>query len=416
MKNILVFILLTLSLHSHAAVTETVFADLVAQALQADPEYANKKQDLEIANTQYTAANAAFLPTLELSASQNQIGRYFDNQPLNYQSYALTSNFNIFKFGADVATRSSYSSLLSSKESALNEYKIQFEKSFTESLLNYIAINRYSAIKNEQLKSQKRLLEIATQRFKQGYLAKQEVDKMRIDLEFIENEISNLQEQQSQVLINLKKQLKNIPEDLPWPWLKSIESFQSKNFNLEDHPSYLVRFYATESFKSDYQRSSRQFWGSLDLKMQWSESNEVDDDFTPQAGTYLVLTIPLFNRMQDWAERKVSFAKSVQADNSLEAIRRSLRSEYEGALQIFENRKQTYRKRNVTLTTSRALLSDNQSRFQKGRISANDLSIDQNRVFQAEQVAIEALLNAHLAFKDLCAASGKTQSQCTASK
>jgi len=163
---------------------------------------------------------------------------------------------------------------------------------------------------------------------------------------------------------------------------------------------------------NNYDQSRSQFWGSLDLNLQWLRSNQVNSEFSNESAAYLTFTVPLFNRMKDWSARKISFEKKHQAENSLRQIKENLIAQHQQATEVLENQLQSFKKRTLMLKTSRALLADNEARFRQGRISANELSIDQNRVYQAEQIAVNSLLNVHVSMKDICKTLGKVLKDC----
>ncbi len=388
------------------------FLDLIDQALQTDSDYANRKSELRSSDISLTTATAQFLPDLTLTATQAQLGDQFFRQPTKYQSYLVNSQLNIFKFGADWSGRGAARMNYEAKSAALAEYQLQFEATFSEKLLRYISFKKLLRIKEEQHASQKRLLEIANQRYQRGYLARQEVDKLSIDLDFIDSEVTDLQNSLIQVTQDLNKRLATLPENLNWPWSEKVDQFKESTLVLEDHPSYVVSSRNQESSDFSYDQARSQFWGSLDLNLQWLRSNEVANEFTNQSASYLTLTIPLFNRMKDWSARRLAFERKSQSENLLKKTKEDLGAQYQKSKEIFENHRHGFRKRSATLKTSRLLLDDNRARFQQGRISANELSIDQNRVYQSEQVAISAVLNVHLALKDLCSSSGRFLKDC----
>ena len=58
------------------------------------------------------------------------------------------------------------------------------------------------------------------------------------------------------------------------------------------------------------------------------------------------------------------------------------------------------------------LYEDNIKRFRAGRISANDLILDQNRVFDSELLAIEGWGDLHLNLSKFCHSIGMLVSEC----
>ena len=52
------------------------------------------------------------------------------------------------------------------------------------------------------------------------------------------------------------------------------------------------------------------------------------------------------------------------------------------------------------------LFEDNRQRFKMGRATANDLAVDQNRLLEAELLAVDGWVNAHLSLVKLCHALG----------
>ena len=68
--------------------------------------------------------------------------------------------------------------------------------------------------------------------------------------------------------------------------------------------------------------------------------------------------------------------------------------------------------REKTLQTSKKLYETNLKRFQRAIINANELRIDQERLYQAEYNAIKGWAEAHLAYMRACHAVGLEVRNC----
>jgi outer membrane protein TolC len=132
----------------------------------------------------------------------------------------------------------------------------------------------------------------------------------------------------------------------------------------------------------------------------------------PQYSTGLVLTVPLFDRLQNYGAYAAQADVATQAELEVERIRRLARREWDSAKGALPLAIETALARDKTLVVARGLYEDNVRRFERGLIEANGLSVDQQRLLQSEQLAVRGWATAHGTLARLCFARGLRIKEC----
>jgi outer membrane protein TolC len=120
----------------------------------------------------------------------------------------------------------------------------------------------------------------------------------------------------------------------------------------------------------------------------------------------LLLNFPLFDRLTTLSNARVQAYAKKQAEVTLETVRRQAQSEWDSALAGFRTALSSARSRDQVLRKSREIYQDQLRRFQLGKISANDLAVDEQRFHDSELLAVNGWAAVHVNLADLCHARG----------
>jgi outer membrane protein TolC len=170
---------------------------------------------------------------------------------------------------------------------------------------------------------------------------------------------------------------------------------------------------------------ARQAWGkilpSLDLNLTYGYSKSdanapVVTEMPPgsfwSGAATLTLTIPLFDRLTNYSSYQAQIHTKALAEIDLDRTRRNAESEWRTARDTLLVALRTAKSRDETLAVSRRLYQDNLLRFRKGLVDANELSVDQERSYNAELFAIRGWSGLHTSFARLCHAMGLRVERC----
>ncbi len=148
---------------------------------------------------------------------------------------------------------------------------------------------------------------------------------------------------------------------------------------------------------------------SIDLTFTYGSQDFTSSLPGTSANTYariLSLTIPISDQLNEYSNYTQAVNQAGQASVQKSFLIRALVPQFESAKLKFLNSLDSTLRREKNLSVSRKRYDDNFSRFKQGRVTVNDLLIDQNRLSDAELLAIESWYNLHLNFERLCHANG----------
>ncbi len=96
----------------------------------------------------------------------------------------------------------------------------------------------------------------------------------------------------------------------------------------------------------------------------------------------------------------------------MELIKRKARQDFESAKRGFDLALASALARDKTASLSRKLYQDNLLRFRKGLANANELALDQRRLYESELSAIKGWNSAHTQYSKLCHSVGRRIREC----
>ncbi len=363
-----------------------------------------QRENINIAKAQHLKPLGQFTPQLNLVGREIQSGDpYNENHPLN-----LTASINLFRFGADALEYKSTNLNIKSQEEKLSSEILMTEDEALLALFNVIkfstSLDIYQGISNNRAE----LVRIADERYHKGLLAAQEVEKLKVDLENSKareaNASNDLKDAEAQLTAFLGFHWSN----KTWPWTDTIKSKGSQfaqEIKLESHPQFRAALLAEDSDLTFAKSQFRKRLPSLDLSFSYGKSDPVNYPSLYYAGS-LVLTIPLFDQLNSLSNFKQAEALSAKTTAQKYSVMREIGPKFEAAQMKFQTSLDSTIRREKNLSVSRKLYDDNFSRFKQGRVSVNDLLIDQSRLSDAELLAIEAWYNLHVNYERLCHAGG----------
>ena len=397
---------------SSSLAADLSFSQAYQKILDLSLRTETQKFNVDIAKAQHLKPLGQFTPQLNIVGKDVQGGdpRYTEHL-IN-----LSATMNIFRFGADGLEYKSTNLNTKSQEEKLLSEKLGSENDALVALFTLIrlatSLDVYQGITNNRAE----LVRIADERYRKGLLALQEVEKLRVDYENAKAREADTFNELKDSEAALNAQLGFSWFSKAWPWTDAIKnkgaSF-AQEFKLENLPLYRSARLYEESTQNYARAQIRKRLPSLDLNFTYGTTDLTSGLPSTSANYYigsLALTIPLLDQLNSYSNYKQAEGFAGQASAQKEFLIRELKPQFETAQKKFLNSVDATLRREKNLSTSRKLYDDNFSRFKQGRVTVNDLLIDQTRLSDAELLAIEALYNLHLNFERLCHANGMSVS------
>lgn len=162
--------------------------------------------------------------------------------------------------------------------------------------------------------------------------------------------------------------------------------------------------------------SKAQYWPSLDLTLSYQESPWRDaaksSNSSIQYSGLLTLTLPIWSRFETSSAVSSSRTVKILADNDL----RKSKKQYEEQFKFLEKKialsRENLSEADKNLTLAKKLYEDYLRSFKIGRISTNDLFLEQARLISSESLLTESLLAFHQSIVSLCVLQGQNLSSC----
>lgn len=328
------------------------------------------------------------------------------------ESSRLLLNLNLFRGGGDFFAYKSGQKALDQSDLKLNLAAIHLQETAAKILFDWLELKLNLQSRKNLLESKKELLRVARERYARGQLPEQEVDKVKVELSNAEIEIRQAEVELLSIKADLDSYLAGATEIQDWPWqeatknnifskLKPVaERFQSNVYELE------------KELRMNKSREALSNWiPRVDLSSRFDS-----DHLTPNSdgawSSYVTFTFQLWDRGQNISDRRYWSELSVAADADLrsyqlteEAKLTSLRDRFD---KTFQNAQQSL----ASLNESQKIAKESLRRFQLGRASVNDLSIDQARLNSTETLAASAIKQLHLVLLEICVSADELPSNC----
>jgi outer membrane protein TolC len=422
MKKFLFAFGLALFLRSPVMAAPT-FNEVINSAVENLEEVRGKESELRAAEITRRQSIYNFLPDLNLAGTYSETGTELDHRDVD-RSYGLSSTLNLFRFGGDLNSYQSADFTSQGLKFDLQNTRLRMEESLVLKSLELIASHQETEIRKKLIVAQRSFFDVAEKRYARGILSRQELDQVTIDFRIAEARLKDAALTEFKNKEALKVYFKSLTgsQELPevlltaWPWLQKLEkgSFQKIKFRVEDHPAWKQLQSRVQASELLAKAKFSSLWPSLDLTLKYSNEIGVvtNDRWLPQWAGLVTLTIPIFNRLENYSNYQLSRETELRERLSLERSTRELTANWTTAETEFLTQLSSALTREQTLKVSHTLYQDNLRRFQAGRTSANDLFNDQDRLYQAELLVVQGWRAAHESYLRLCHSLGQSLSEC----
>ncbi|MCM2277821.1 MAG: efflux RND transporter permease subunit [Oligoflexia bacterium] len=361
-----------------------------------------------------------FLPSISLGAKQStsSIGTGTDSSRTSSRSIEADATINLFRFGADAAA----SKAAIHEETALRQQadsaRLEAEAEAAAALLQVIRRSQEIQILTRLAKMEEDSVRIARERYARGLLPLQEVEKVSIDLENARARLSDGEVRAAEASARLVALLGQADLDHDWPWINRLKqgSFDSllgapSGVPLQ-HPRVRAAASRAQAEEELLSRQYRLLLPSLDASLVYGYYEPKAQASYPAWTGVLTLSLPVFDRLAGISRTKALARSREAALLRLEQSQRDALETWEAVTQGFRAARSSALAREKTLLTTRKLYEDGLKRFQQGRMTTNELFVEQSRLSETEFLAVESWSAAHLALTRLCHTLGKRLAGC----
>ncbi len=379
--------------------------DLDLKTSQAQVAY---KQDSLLAK------KLSWTPDLNLGLGQKK--QRINNESLDDVTYwQAQSTVNLLRGGKDWADyKSSSAQLEAQKISNLNS---QLQSELDAANLIYRNLYLQQTLKTQEnfLKIKLESLNIVQERYAQGKVPQQEVHKVEVDLSQQKNKVRIAQIEIEENIAAIQSRFVQTIKTKQWPFNDQVSL---KSFKENISPTVAEKKLLFEASDWNLTSSKAQYWPSLDLSLTYFESpiknTNKDNTVTGEWTGLLTLSLPLWSRYETAATVSSARTAKTIADNDFSKSKKQNEQQFS-----FLQKKLNLSRENLTeaeknLSLSKKLYDDYVRSFKMGRISTNDLFIEQTRLISSELLMAESQLEFHQTITSLCVLQGDNLNTCLA--
>jgi outer membrane protein TolC len=400
---IILLLSLITSLHANSA---NFFEDIdhfknKSLNLQSENQILNSKNDFLFSKKLFWTPKLNIL----LQETQTQIN---SNTPTNTNNITADLNLNLFRGGSDWNQLNDAKAQNKAEQLQLINEGLRVEITASDLIFKSLYLVEVERIQKEFLKLKEESLKIVNDRYHQGKLPLQEVTKSEVDFIQQKSKVRNasldLQENKSQINSSFIDNVKTSQ----WPFDEKCSPKLPENLNI---PQVEQKYWISKSREETWKATKGLHWPSLDLDLQRIASPIKTRTASEWVGL-ISLSFPIWNQYETSAKVSSAYADYMISLNEYKITDQNLREK-----SLFLKSKIAISRLNLTesktnLEKSRKLYQDILNSFRLGRISTNDLFLEQNRLLESENALAFNLLTFHQSLIETCALAGVNAREC----
>ncbi|MFA6236042.1 MAG: TolC family protein [Bacteriovorax sp.] len=401
----MISLLVTFITSAHAA--PVVFFDDLQNFKSKNLNLQTEHLRLEASSDFLLSKKLFWTPRIDVSLQKTQT-RLNSEEITNSDSINADLNLNLFRGGSDWNLYKDAKAQNNAQELQVLNESLRVEIKASDLIFKSLYLIESKRIEEQLLKLKEESLKIVTDRYRQGKLPLQEVTKSEVDLIQQKNKLrsANLDyiENKSQISSLFINEIKTSA----WPFDESSRTALPESSNL---PLIEQQYWLGQSRHEAWKAARGEYFPSLDLQIQHQESpvkNRKDKQWTG----LLVLSFPLWSGLETYSKVSSAYADYVGALNTYKDTEQSLREKNKFLKQKIEIVRLNLSESKKNLETSKKLYQDILRSFRLGRISTNDLILEQNRLLESENALALSQLNFHQSLIETCALAGLKSSDC----
>ena len=324
---------------------------------------------------------------------------------------SLQGTWNLFHFGADYYKFRASDYGFESARWSSRAVRVETSWKLALTLIDRLAIAHRRRILENLQTQQEQLVKVAQARYNKGLLSLEEAQKSEIDLESAKTRLVQVEQLENSSIETIRGQIDEDLTELEWPWPAEI----NRKFLIRDHDLELSP--AIKSLEAEYLSSSSEATSNklallpkVDLtgSKYFSGSDMVNGSYA----VTIAVSVSLWSGFTDWAGSKTSTLKRDLAKYSFENKRKDLSARKNAVLKNL-NAAQLLVQRHLKLEgLAEKLLKVALRRFEMGRVTANDLFVEQQRYVNTEEQLISSFQGFYSSLSEFCLIKGQEPGSC----
>lgn len=371
----------------------------------------SEREKLGAASDSKLSKNLFWTPSLSVSAQKDQTSVHVNDVGTSFSdsdSWKASGSLNLFKGGADWKIKKSADHLLQAQAYKVEDEILKVESNAAAIIFQQLYLNDIIEATKNLVKLREDSHKVVVAKYHQGKSPLQEVVKSEID--------------QSQQLTRLRNlEIDALENQAKWKtlWVDGIKTKQWP-FKVSQNITRPAKAHSPEVNQlENLTLSSENLWDStkaghlprLDLVAEYSE-NPLKERTTQQWYAGVTLTIPIWNQYDTTAQISSAYANYIATKNQYEDVKRFELARREILNKKIELSRQNLMDAKANHEKSEKLYRDMVKNYRLGRMSTNELLIEQNRLIESQLNISQTQLEFHKTLVEGCAVAGLTLKSC----
>jgi outer membrane protein TolC len=251
-------------------------------------------------------------------------------------------------------------------------------------------------------------LRIVNDRYHQGKLPLQEVTKSEVDLTQQKNRSRQAALDLSENYAEMASLFMTDVQTKAWPFTEKTDPKIQPGLKI---PTLEQKYWFNESQEQAWRSVKGGHWPSIDASIQYQQA-PIKDRTTDLWVATLQMTLPIWNQYETSAKISNAFAQYTASLNDFKDSEQRVQQRSEFLKEKIKVARINLTEAKTNLEKAKDLYQNILRSFRLGRLSTNDLFLEQNRLFDSENSLAQSQLIFHQTLIETCALVGLRASSC----
>ena len=365
-----------------------------------------EKAKLKAAEDFHLTKKLFWTPSLEVSQGKTKTElKGADNVELDY--WRANASLNLFRGGADWALLNQAQSFEKSQILSLKNEELHTDLIASDLIFKNIYLKENLRIQDELYKLKQEAVKIVNERYNSGKTPLQEVTKSEVDLGQQKNKLRLATLSLSENEMTVKSSFVDSIISQNWPFNDkvSLNFLTNASGNIDKTPQVEQKYWNFKASEYLWKSAQRSYWPSIDIAIQYEES-PIKERTTQQWTSVLTLKIPLWSKFETAATISSAYASFIKSESEYRLTQQTTILKEEFLLKKVEIVRLNLLDAKKNLQKSKDLYSDLLKSFRLGRLSTNDLLLEQGRLLESQSNLVDAQLSFHQTVVETCTLHG----------
>lgn len=366
-----------------------------------------ERANLEAADDVLLSRRMFWTPSLGASLNRVKTRVNGDDLPTT-DDVTADLRWNLFRGGGDWHELGEAGARRRAQELQVLNETLAVEVRAADVIFRSIYLAEISRLQENFSKLKEETLRIARDRYAQGKLPLHEISKAEVDLIQQRGRARLARLDQAENRAQAATLFVTEIATVRWPFAERTEPRVSGK---ESSPLVERRALLRDSFEERWRATRAGHWPSLDFSLQYKQWPLSSREQNQWLGVFS-LTLPIWSRYETSAASSSAYSAYLGAGHEFQSTEREVSEKA-----VFLREKIAVARANLqeakgNLTASQTLYRDMLRSFRLGRLSTNDLLLEQNRLFDSETALAVSQLSFHQTLIEICSLAGRKASEC----